>query len=81
MTTNEFNKRFDSYYNALSDYQLYCQEKGIVDETDNLPAGIHASVIRYQPTHPDLDEEEETNTKKNDEDWQLTDWDDPDEEF
>jgi hypothetical protein len=40
---------FDSYINASRDYLLY---RGLVDETDNLPPGIHASIWRYEPTHP-----------------------------
>ncbi len=79
MATNDFNKRFDAYYHARRDLHLYQHIE--VDESENLPAGIYASVIRYQPTHPDLEEEEETNTQNNDEDWQFTDWEDSDEEF
>jgi hypothetical protein len=40
---------FDFYLNASRDYLLY---RGLVDETDNLPPGIHASIWRYEPTHP-----------------------------
>lgn len=40
---------FDSYVNASRDYLLY---RGLVDETDNLPPGIYASILRYEPTHP-----------------------------
>ena len=79
MATNDFNKRFDAYYHARRDLHLYQHIE--VDESENLSPGIHASVIRYQPTHPDLDEEEDANTENNDEEWQFTDWEDPDEEF
>jgi hypothetical protein len=51
---NNFDKRFDSFYNSRRDYELY---QGIVDETDNLPAGIYASIIRYEPTCPEEIEE------------------------
>jgi hypothetical protein len=49
--------QFDSYLNAQRDYQLY---KGWteIDETENLPSGIYASIVRWEPLHP-LEEEEE----------------------
>lgn len=49
--------RFDSHLNALRDYQLY-RGWTEVDETENLPPGIYASIVRWEPTDP-LEEAEE----------------------
>lgn len=58
---NNFGKRFDSFYHSRRDYELY---QGIVDETDNLSAGIYASIIRYEPTDPsELEEETESESQ------------------
>lgn len=59
---SDFNDKFDAYYNALRDYSLY---KGYYDPTDDLPNGIHASIIRPEPTHPsELEEQEESETQQ-----------------
>jgi hypothetical protein len=56
MNSEQLNQ-FNSYLNAQRDYQLY---KGWteIDETENLPPGIYASIVRWEPTHP-LEEAEE----------------------
>lgn len=58
---SNFNDKFDACYNTRQDYGLY---KGYYDPTDDLPNGIHASIIRPEPTHPcELEEEEDLETQ------------------
>ena len=70
-------------------YSFYNPDLGYieVDESENLPNGIYASIIRYQPTHP-VDVEDDLENEINDDlkdidddddhDWS---WDDEDMEF
>lgn len=59
---SNFNDKFDACYNARQDYGLY---KGYYDPTDDLPNGIHASIIRPEPTHPyELEEDEDLETQE-----------------
>lgn len=55
---------YECYLSAYQDYRLYKSDIGAVDETENLPAGIFASIIRYEPTDPcDLEEDDSVEDK------------------
>ena len=54
---------YEARLTALNDYRLY---RGQVDETDNLPTGIHASIVRWQLIELE-DEESETVVSEDDE--------------
>ena len=53
---------FESYLTARNHYRKYrelWEDPSMIDETENLPPGIYASIVRHQPTHPDdLDDED-----------------------
>ena len=49
------DNEFESYITARNHYRQYKQvseDPTIVDETENSPQGIYASIIRFQPGHP-----------------------------
>jgi hypothetical protein len=68
------DNEFESYLTARNHYRQYKQvseDPTIVDETENSPQGIYASIIRFQPGHPSEveDEDEEAHNSGNETTW------------
>jgi len=66
------DNEFESYLTARNHYRQYKQvseDPTIVDETENSPQGIYASIIRFQPGHPSEVEDEEAYNSGNETTW------------
>jgi hypothetical protein len=58
---------YDGRLSALEDYRLYKADISTVDETENLPNGIFASIIRHEPTNPcDLEDDDSVEDESDD---------------
>ena len=66
------DNEFESYLTARNHYRQYKQvseDPTIVDETENSSQGIYASIIRFQPGHPNEVEDEEAHNSVNETTW------------